>query len=197
MNDHSKVSFCVSGAGPIGLALALGLGQAGFNVTLLDQKTHIDPKILLDDRRMLALSHRTVAFFKRLGVWDQLSMHATPIDAVHVSQKHCKVEVLMKADAHDIDHFGFLVPQGRIILALYEQVTQIPAITLAFATAIVPTAGLAEGQVTLKHNGQTRTAHFDWLVAAEGVHSALRQHFGIETFMRDYDQMAVIARVRF
>lgn len=197
MNDHSKVSFCVSGAGPIGLALALGLGQAGFKVTLLDQKERIDPKILLDDRRMLALSHRTVTFFKRLGVWDQLSMHATPIDAVHVSQKHCKVEVLMKAKSHDIDHFGFLVPQGRIILALYEHVTKMAEITVAFATSIVPSSGLAEGDVILKHQGQTRTEYFDWLIAAEGVNSVLRQHFGIETFIRDYDQMAIIARAKF
>lgn len=69
MTDHS-LSFCISGAGPIGLALALGLGQSNHQVTLLDQKSSIDRAILVDDRRMLALSHRTVEFFKRLGVWN-------------------------------------------------------------------------------------------------------------------------------
>ena len=62
MNDH--LSFCISGAGPIGLALALGLAQLNANVTLLDHKQNIDRQILADDRRMLALSHRSVEVFK-------------------------------------------------------------------------------------------------------------------------------------
>ncbi len=197
MNDHHMLSFCISGAGPIGLALALGLGQQGFRVSLLDQKSGIDAEVLVDDRRMLALSHRTVEFFKRLNAWDAMSEYATPIDAVHVSQKNCKAEVLMKANKHDIDHFGFLVPAGRVVLALYAQVKEQENIAQLFDSQIVPKAGLADGQVTIKSNSEQRVEQFDWIIAAEGVHSGLRQSFGIETFIRDYDQIAIIARAKF
>lgn len=196
MNDH-QLSFCISGAGPIGLALALGLGQANYRVTLLDQKHSIDVQVLEDDRRMLALSHRTVEFFKRLGVWESMSEHATAIDAVHVSQKNCKVEVLMNAKKHDIEHFGFLVPQGRVILALYEQVLFQENIRLSLGSRMVSNAELHDAKVTYHKDGEKITEQFDWLIAAEGVNSLLRQNFGIETFTRDYDQVAVIARAIF
>lgn len=196
MTDHS-LSFCISGAGPIGLALALGLGQSNHQVTLLDQKSSIDRAILVDDRRMLALSHRTVEFFKRLGVWNAMSEHATAIDAVHVSQKHCKVEVLMQAKKQDIDHFGFLVPQGQVILALYDQLQTQTNVTLSLGSKIIPTHSLNCGEVTFQQNGETITQQFDWLIAAEGVNSVLRNNFGVETFSRDYDQVAVIARATF
>lgn len=196
MNDH-RLSFCISGAGPIGLALALGLGQSGYQVKLLDQKSHIDKDILVDDRRMLALSHRTVEFFKRLGVWGNMLDYATAINAVHVSQKKCKVEVLMKASQHDLDHFGYLVPQGRVILALYEQVIAQEHIDLCLGSKIIPSADLSHGTVTIHQNNEKFTETFDWLIAAEGVNSILRNNFGIETFSRDYDQVAVIARATF
>ncbi|GAA5101136.1 FAD-dependent monooxygenase [Wohlfahrtiimonas larvae] len=196
MNDH-RLSFCISGAGPIGLALALGLGQSGYHVKLLDQKPQIDKDILVDDRRMLALSHRTVEFFKRLGVWDPMLNYATAINAVHVSQKKCKVEVLMKASQHNLDHFGYLVPQGRVILALYEQVFAHADIELCLGSKITPNADLSDGTVVIQQNNKKNTETFDWLIAAEGVNSVLRNNFGIETFSRDYDQIAVIARVTF
>lgn len=196
MNDH-RLSFCISGAGPIGLALALGLGQSGYHVKLLDQKPHIDKDVLVDDRRMLALSHRTVEFFKRLGVWDDMLNYATAINAVHVSQKKCKVEVLMKASQHDLDHFGYLVPQGRVILALYDQVSAQTDVQLCLGSQIIPNADLSKGIVTIAQNGEQLTQAFDWLIASEGVNSVLRHNFGIETFSRDYDQVAVIARATF
>lgn len=195
MNDHQ--SFCISGAGPIGLALALGLAQLNANVTLLDHKQSIDREILEDDRRMLALSHRTVEIFKRLGVWDKMSEHATAIDAVHVSQKKCKAEVLMTAKKQGIDHFGFLVPQGQVILALYDEVIQHEKINLSLESRIVTNAELHDGIVTIHRKDEKNIQQFDWLIAAEGVESALRQSFGIQAFTRDYDQIAVIARAKF
>ncbi len=195
MNDHQ--SFCISGAGPIGLALALGLAQLNANVTLLDHKQSIDREILEDDRRMLALSHRTVEIFKRLGVWDKMSEHATAIDAVHVSQKKCKAEVLMTAKKQGIDHFGFLVPQGQVILALYDEVIQHEKINLSLESRIVTNAELHDGIVTIHRKDEKIIQQFDWLIAAEGVESALRQSFGIQAFTRDYDQIAVIARAKF
>ena len=195
MNDH--LSFCISGAGPIGLALALGLAQLNANVTLLDHKQNIDRQILADDRRMLALSHRSVEVFKRLGVWDVIKKHATAIDAVHVSQKNCKAEVLMTAKKQGIDHFGFLVPQGQIILALYDEICQQEKVNLLLGSKIISNSELHDGTVTINKNGEHIVQTFDWLIAAEGIHSSLRQNFGIETFTRDYDQIAVIARVAF
>lgn len=196
MNNHQP-SFCISGAGPIGLALSLGLAHNGFNIRLLDQKSTIDTDVLMNDRRMLALSHRTVEFFKKLEVWCEMQSYATAIDAVHVSQKHCKAEVLMKAKKHKVDHFGFLVPQGRVVLALYEHVTAQNNINLSFNSQIMPTAGLIEGDVTHLQDGVKSIEHYDWLIAAEGVESVLRHAFGIETFSRDYDQVAVIAHATF
>lgn len=196
MNDHHQ-AFCISGAGPIGLALALGLGQLDYSITLLDHKKSIDRNILVDDRRMLALSHRTVEFFKRLGVWSKISAHATAINAVHVSQKNCKAEVLMTAKKQGIDHFGFLVPQGQIILALYEKIQQQENVKLLLDSKIIPSAELNKGITTIHRYDEKITEKFDWLIAAEGVDSVLRQSFGIETFIRDYDQIAIIARVVF
>lgn len=196
MNDH-RLSFCISGAGPIGLALAVGLGQLNYRVKLLDQKVAIDQEILVDDRRMLALSHRTVEFFKKIHAWEAMEGYATPIDSVHVSQKNCRAEVLMHAHKIGVDHFGFLVPHGRVVLALYEQVLLQNNVELCLGSRLIPTAQLHDAQVTYHQNDQKITEQFDWLIAAEGVDSLLRQNFGIETFMRDYDQIAVIARAVF
>lgn len=103
----------------------------------------------------------------------------------------------MKASQHNLDHFGYLVPQGRVILALYEQVLAQAQITLCLGSKILPSADLTNGTVIIQKDDETITETFDWLIAAEGVNSVLRNNFGIETFSRDYDQVAVIARAVF
>jgi 2-octaprenyl-6-methoxyphenol hydroxylase len=116
---NTTLRLAVVGAGPVGLALALHaarhLPQA--QVSLFDARPV--ERDVGRDARTLALSWGSVLWLRQLGAWP--AAHATPIDAVHVSQRPPSVpgaEVHLRAADLGVPMLGAVLRYGPLVGAL-------------------------------------------------------------------------------
>ncbi|WP_068635532.1 FAD-dependent monooxygenase [Thauera butanivorans] len=103
----------IVGAGPVGLALALALKDAGLDIVLADARPRA---AVCDDPRDLALAHGSRLTLQTLGVWDALS--ATPIEHIHISQQGGLGRTLIDAAEHDLPALGYVASAGALAAAL-------------------------------------------------------------------------------
>ncbi len=107
----------IVGAGPVGLALALALKDAGLDIVLADARPC---DAVTRDPRDLALAHGTRLTLQRLGVWDGLP--ATPIQHIHISHQGGLGRTLIDASEHALPALGYVASAGALASALRRAV---------------------------------------------------------------------------
>lgn len=179
MTRHDLI---IVGAGPVGMALALALKDAGLDMQLVDARPRGAAR---DDPRILALSHGTRLTLERLGVWDRLP--ATAIESIHVSHQGGLGRTLLQAEEYGQTALGYVVAAGALAAALDDALMAagIPVREHTTVSRLVPGAddvliSLADG-----HNLSARLA-----ACAEGSIVSDEESPLVE---RDYGQHAVIS----
>jgi 2-octaprenyl-6-methoxyphenol hydroxylase len=115
---HDRVhDLLIVGAGPVGLALALALKDAGLDIVLADARTC---EAASRDPRDLALAHGTRLTLQRLGVWDALPR--TAIEHIHISHQGGLGRTLIDAAEHDLPALGYVASAGTLAAALRRAV---------------------------------------------------------------------------
>ncbi|MHB1372856.1 MAG: FAD-dependent monooxygenase [Thauera sp.] len=114
--DHVH-DLLIVGAGPVGLALALALKDAGLDIVLADARTC---EAVTRDPRDLALAHGTRLTLQRLGVWDALPR--TAIEHIHISHQGGLGRTLIDAAEHDLPALGYVASAGALAAALRRAV---------------------------------------------------------------------------
>ena len=121
MNRAAQLRIAVVGAGPVGLALGLQAARALprahialFDARPLERDVYADP-------RTLALALGSVHLLQRLGAWP--GAHATPIEAVHVSQAPPSLDggggtVRLSATDQGVPMLGAVIAYGPLVSAL-------------------------------------------------------------------------------
>lgn len=130
----------IVGAGPVGLALALSLRDAGLDILLADAR---DEDAASADPRVLALAHGSRLTLERLGVWQDLPV--TPITAIHVSQEGGFGRTLIQAQDHEVPALGYVASAGALAQALRRAVVRagIAIMDRSEVTGITPQADRA------------------------------------------------------
>ena len=103
----------IVGAGPVGLALALALKDAGLDIVLADARTR---EAVSRDPRDLALAHGTRLTLQRLGVWEALP--TTAIQHIHISHQGGLGRTLIDAAEHELPALGYVSSAGTLAAAL-------------------------------------------------------------------------------
>ena len=103
----------IVGAGPVGLALALALKDAGLDIVLADARAR---EAVTRDPRDLALAHGTRLTLQRLGVWDALP--TTAIQHIHISHQGGLGRTLIDASEHELPALGYVTSAGALAAAL-------------------------------------------------------------------------------
>ena len=121
MDTTPPLRIAVIGAGPVGLALGLQAARALpkahialFDARPLERDVSADP-------RTLALALGSVQLLQRLGAWP--GAHATPIEAVHVSQAPPSLDggggtVRLSASDQGVPMLGAVIAYGPLVSAL-------------------------------------------------------------------------------
>jgi 2-octaprenyl-6-methoxyphenol hydroxylase len=186
----SRVAIAVVGAGPVGLAAALLLADAGHEVAL------IAPASPPTDRRTSALLQGSVALLERLGVWQQLSANATPLRTMRIVDDTGRLirapEVAFSAGEIDLAAFGYNVANAELVAVLEAAVAQRNVRRIA-ALADRVTIGNDGVSIGLA-NGETVDARL--VVAADGRRSRVREAAGIGIDEWRYDQAALVCDLR-
>ncbi len=191
-----KTDITIVGAGLVGLSAAVAMRNAGYEVVLVDRQLHGADNTLPEgdadwDQRIYAISPKNAQWLNDLGVWSLL-------DSTRIGEMHA-MEIWGDAGAQPLsllaedvnaDDLGFIIEERALKKALMRQV-EVRGVRTLFGN---PCAALnmAPGQARLQlDNGQVIESAL--LVAADGVHSWVRQQLGIAVEQKDYRQTAIVA----
>ena len=109
----SRFDIAISGAGPVGTALALALQGSGKSVALLGPRRAAAAPAAA---RPIALSYASRLILERLRAWEGLA--ASPIEEIHVSQAGAFGRTVIRSSDLGLPALGYVTTQADIESAL-------------------------------------------------------------------------------
>jgi len=163
------------------MALALALHKQGQRAQIFEARSR---GAVRGDARILALSHGSRQILEALGVWRQIE--ATPIAAIHVSQRGSFGRTRLSADDEGLPALGYVVAAASLGAALDAALLaqEVPYLE----QARVDRVDCSDAGVRLHTNAGEAEAQL--VVYAEGSAGS-----DAEAVVRDYRQSAVICVV--
>jgi len=165
--------------------------------------------IPLFDDRVLALSHGSAQYLKKVGAWQYLQESACAIEAIDISDRGHYGKARLKAKNHDVSALGYVIEMALI--------------GKAQLTALSHHAAKVKNKQNIHWFTPDSITHIDWqnpdrkqtdnsqyvtvelaskktlranlLLACDGVNSICRQQANINVHHSDYQQVALIANV--
>lgn len=177
----------IAGGGPVGAALALGLGASGLRVTLLEAQP---PAAGRDDARSLALSYGSRLILERLGVWQMLAA-VTPIQHITVSQQRGFGRVELSASEAGVPALGYVAGYDELQRALTAALEHSSARVIAGCKALAVDGNANSAVVTTSRSGSQEELSARLIAIADGGANLNLTH--IKT--RDYQQAALVCHV--
>ena len=167
--------IAIAGAGPVGAAAALALQQRGFAVTIIDRiKPMPGPHGLGMDIRNVALSRgsrqlieslitwpQQAGMFKTMHVWEQWGVNALNFDAAELGS----------------DCLGWIAEVAPLLQALWQQLEANADIRVVLGDIQAVETDATGVMVTVAEE----TLHADFLFAADGARSAVRNLLEVAT----------------
>ena len=183
----------VVGGGPVGLGLAIDLGQRGISTALVERERdlHRIPK-------GQNLTQRTMEHFRLWGVEDDVrTRRVMPAD--YPTGGVTAYGTLMGPYSYrwfrrsQMAPFYFAanerLPQYATEAALRQRVAEVPAVDTFLGWKAV---ALELGGVAIESAGEERTLQADYIVGCDGSHSFVREAAGIEEERSEHDRRMVL-----
>ncbi|WP_372403389.1 2-octaprenyl-6-methoxyphenyl hydroxylase [Acinetobacter piscicola] len=195
----------IVGGGMVGLSLALMLAKSNIAVKLLEAIKYpnyedgtVAPYHSSFDARNTALSRRTVQIYQKLGLWEALQEHATPILEVHITEQGSFGKARLKADEEKVESFGQVIENAWLGRVLLSQVRQQPLIELIDGVQVTSlTQDQDEVYIEATRGGEyIHSLKAKLVIAADGRDSFCRQALGVGVDVHDYEQVAIVTAVQ-
>lgn len=184
----TKEKICVCGTGIAGLATALGLSKAGFDVHLLGPHTAPDPHPGdVYHPRVYAISTSSQRFLERLGIWALMDMNrVTSVETMEVYGDGDGVVHLHAWQAAQ-PTLAWIVESGEMEKALLQAVH-------VFGLRWHPEKFQRIDNVQVVTD-TGRNLPFDLLVGADGARSAVREAAHIRHHCKPYGDTGVVVHL--
>ncbi|CAI3143824.1 2-octaprenyl-6-methoxyphenol hydroxylase [Acinetobacter calcoaceticus] len=194
----------IVGGGMVGLSLSLMLAKANITVKLLEavkypnyDDQNVAPYHSSFDARNTALSRRSVQIYQKLGLWDALQQHATPILQVHITEQGSFGKARLIAEQEKVESFGQVIENAWLGRVLLTQVRQQPLIELIDGVQVTALTQDAEQvHIEAQRGEEILKLESKLLIAADGRDSFCRQAIGVGVDVHDYDQVAIVTTVQ-
>lgn len=192
---NQPTDVAIVGGGMVGGALALGLAQHGFTVTLVEQSPPPEFDPASDpDVRVSALSTASVALLRGLGVWETvLGMRAHPWRRLETWEWE-NAHVAFDAAELKLPQLGYMVENNVLQSALWQALEAHPQVTLRVPASVMLLQRQQQHSILHLDDGDTLVAKL--VVGADGGNSRVRQMAGIGIHAWNYQQSCMLITVR-
>jgi len=192
INQSTEVA--VVGGGMVGGALALGLAQQGFAVTVIE---HQAPPVFRADTppdvRISAISASSVALLRGLGVWERVqAMRCHPYRRLETWEWE-NAHVVFDASELKLPLLGYMVENNVLQRALWEALDTHPQVTLRVPAALSTLHSSHSSHELIFDNGDTLSVKL--VIGADGANSRVRQCAGIGIHAWQYQQSCMLITV--
>lgn len=184
-------SVLVVGAGATGLAAALALARSSardLRIGLVGQRD-----ACAGNGRTAALFSGSMALIRALGIWPKLEAYCAPILGIRIVDDTGRLwrapEITFRARDAGLDEFGWNVPNGALVEALWDAVEASALIDVIGEGAVEGLEPGAEGVRVLLAGSRVLNARL--VVAADGAGSICRKGAGIGARTWRYEQTAI------
>lgn len=182
----------IVGAGPVGMAVALGLAQRGIPVTILEAADQVS-----FGSRAICISRHSLEAAARLGFGAELEKIVLPwVGGRSFYRDQQVLHFQMRNAEHDVRPPMINVSQSEFEQIMVDTIEANPLITLHWSASI---AGVlrADDEVTLEVDCAAGKRHLRarWVVAADGGRSRMRELAGLRLQGNNYDGRYVIADI--
>lgn len=194
MAEH-KSDVVVIGGGMVGAAAALGLAQAGFTVTVVEnRKPRPFDALQPPDLRISAISASSVALLESIGVWKTLRhMRSAAYRGLETWEWEAS-RVSFSAQELGIPELGYMLENEVLQLALWQHLEQMPNISLMVPAELKT---IAQNQdvwnVELSDGREIETK---LVLGADGANSLVRAQAGIGVRGWQYRQSCMLITVQ-
>jgi 2-octaprenyl-6-methoxyphenol hydroxylase len=195
----AEFDVVIAGGGLVGGSLAIALAQIkpGCRIALVEAvPPESDAQPSFDDRT-IALSRGSYRILDQLGIWSRIANSVWPIQQIHVSQQRRFGTSVIDSDEQGVAELGYVIKSRALGESLWAQIRELPGVE-TFCPASVTSTELEDGQrrVELHSSAGMQTLTTKLLVVADGARSKLRTALGISAADRDYQQVAVVAKLQ-
>lgn len=181
----------VVGGGVVGAAAALGLGQLGFDVHLIEpRRPQPQPGALGIELRTLAVSPASRTLLENLGAWQALG--EAPYRRMEVWEERGTRAMVFDAAEAGRQELGWIVENGRLAQGLWSALDVCPSVTVR--ARALDGLELAPDQVRLGLDGEHLSARL--VLAADGAESALRRLLDVAVRTWDVGHAALVTVAR-
>ena len=184
----------IVGGGMVGGALALGLAQHGFTVTVIEKNAPADFDPAADpDVRVSAIGAASVALLKGLGVWDTvLAMRAHPYRRLETWEWE-SAHVTFDAAELKLPELGYMVENSVLQRALWQALEAHEQVTLHVGASLREMLrGETHTSLLLTDDSELDAR---LVVGADGANSQVRQMAGIGIHAWQYQQSCMLISV--
>ena len=189
-----QTGIAIVGGGMVGGALALGLAQHGFEVTVIEQAA--PPAFDASqqpDVRISAISAASVDLLRGLGVWDAiLAMRAHPYRRLETWEWE-NAHVVFDAAELKLPLLGYMVENTVLQHALWQALEVHPQVTLRVPASIKHVHRHNEQHLIELDSGEQLAVKL--LVGADGANSRVRELAGIGIHAWQYQQSCMLITI--
>lgn len=195
----TRSDIIIVGAGPAGLAFARYFKHSDLRLTLIEKSSPDNIAHPKYDGREIALTYKSKEILQNLGAWQRFNpseiyklQDAKVYNGDFRYALHFKVpKDLSKLSS--IDRLGNLISNHNIRQALYDEVKDLPNVTLLTDTTIKSVrTNTTQAQVVLADD-TVLTAKL--LIGADSRLSFVRRELGIGAMMNDFGRTVIVFRV--
>ncbi len=189
-----KVEIAIVGGGLGGLTMAAVLDAYGIKAHCIDRDIPTDQATETFDGRTTAISAGSRRLYDAIGLWDEISDQACPIEQIRVADGDSPKFLHFDSIETGMGDFGWIIENYRLRRALINRVEASENITYLTGTTVSKLSRPQADGITLQLS-TGEALHADLVIAADGVQSACRQWADIKTRDWSYDQTAIVCTV--
>ncbi|MDN3516964.1 UbiH/UbiF/VisC/COQ6 family ubiquinone biosynthesis hydroxylase [Aquisalimonas lutea] len=191
---EQRADVIIIGGGMVGLALAIGLADAGLEVTVVEareppawQRDHVS-------NRVSAVTPASRRILERLGAWEAIAAgRVSPFEAIRAWDAAGHPGVTFDAADRGEPCLGYIIENPLIQDALRQAAGRRHRVSLYCPVGVEELDVGADSATVRLDDGRRLRGRL--LVGADGASSLVRRHAGIGVAEHDYGQRGIVATV--